>query len=169
MEPTAAPSRRIKPHQLALGLGLLMAVVTVVSGIAATAFQFHGDSEITREVFENVPSPLKAAFYMILPIMFVYGAVAFSQRMKNWERGAPENRRTTTKNVGQRLKDFRAGVYMQTLLRDPAAGIMHSLIYFGFLVLLAVTTVLEINHQLPDDAKFLHGDVYKAYSFVGDA
>jgi len=169
MEPTAAPSRRIKPHQLALGLGVLMAVVTVVSGIAATAFQFHGDSEVTREVFENIPSPLKAAFYMILPIMFVYGAVAFSQRMKNWERGAPENRRTTPKNVKQRLKDFRAGVYMQTLLRDPAAGIMHSLIYFGFLVLLAVTTVLEINHQLPDDAKFLHGDVYKAYSFVGDA
>jgi len=169
MEPTAAPSRRIKPHQLALGLGVLMAVVTVISGIAATAFQFHGDSEVTREVFENIPSPLKAAFYMVVPITLLYGAVAFSQRMKNWERGAPEARKTTTKNVKQRLADFRAGVYMQTLLRDPAAGIMHSLIYFGFLVLLAVTTVLEINHQLPDDAKFLHGDVYKAYSFVGDA
>ncbi|MFM7064296.1 MAG: heterodisulfide reductase-related iron-sulfur binding cluster, partial [Actinomycetes bacterium] len=53
-------------------------------------------------------------------------------------------------------------------LRDPAAGIMHSMIYFGFLILLAVTTVLEINHQLPESAKFLHGDVYKAYAFVGD-
>ncbi len=58
---------------------------------------------------------------------------------------------------------------MQTLLRDPAAGIMHSLMYFGFLVLLAVTTVLEINHQLPESAKFLHGTIYEAYSFVGDA
>ena len=48
---------------------------------------------------------------------------------------------------------------MQTLLRDPAAGLMHSMIYFGFLVLLAVTTVLEIDHQLPEGAKFLHGDV----------
>ncbi|MDZ7734376.1 MAG: hypothetical protein U5R31_16035 [Acidimicrobiia bacterium] len=66
------------------------------------------------------------------------------------------------------MKDFRAGVYMQTLLRDPAEGIMHSLIYFSFLVLLAVTTVLEINHQLPDGAKFLHGTTYQAYSFVGD-
>jgi Fe-S oxidoreductase/nitrate reductase gamma subunit len=169
MEPTAAPSRRIKPHQLALGLGVLIAVVTVVSGIAATVFQFHGESEVTREVFENIPSPLKAAFYMIVPITLLYGAVAFSQRMRNWERGAPEARKTTSKNVKQRLADFRAGVYMQTLLRDPAAGIMHSLIYFSFIILLAVTTVLEINHQLPDDAKFLHGDVYKAYSFVGDA
>ena len=58
---------------------------------------------------------------------------------------------------------------MQTLLRDPAAGVMHSLIYFSFLVLFAVTTVLEINHQLPEDWKFLHGDVYRAYSAVGDA
>ena len=88
--------------------------------------------------------------------------------MRNWERGQPDDRRTTSKNVAQRLKDFRAGVYMQTLLRDPAAGVMHSLIYFGFLVLLAVTTVLEINHQLPEGAKFLHGDVYRGYSLVGD-
>lgn len=169
MEPTVESSRRIKPHQLALGLGVLIAAVTVVSGIAATYFQFHDESEITREVFGNIPSPIKAAFYMIVPITLLYGAVAFSQRMKNWERGAPENRRTTKKNVGQRLKDFRAGVYMQTLLRDPAAGVMHSLMYFPFLVLLAVTTVLEVNHQLPDDAKFLHGQVYMAYSFVADA
>ena len=53
------------------------------------------------------------------------------------------------------MDDFRRGVYMQTLLRDPAAGVMHSMIYFGFLVLAAVTATLEVNHQLPEDAKFL--------------
>jgi Fe-S oxidoreductase/nitrate reductase gamma subunit len=58
---------------------------------------------------------------------------------------------------------------MRTLLRDPAAGAMHSMIYFGFLVLLGVTTVLEIDHQLPEDLKFLHGRTYQAYAFVGDA
>ncbi len=57
---------------------------------------------------------------------------------------------------------------MKTLLRDPAAGVMHSMIYFGFLVLLGVTTVLEINHQLPEDAKFLTGTVYQGYIFIGD-
>jgi Fe-S oxidoreductase/nitrate reductase gamma subunit len=46
---------------------------------------------------------------------------------------------------------------------------MHSLIYFSFLILLAVTTVLEINHQLPEGMKFLNGQVYEAYSFIGDA
>ena len=73
----------------------------------------------------------------------------FSQRVRNWERGAPDNRKTTTKNAGRRLKDFRAGVYMQTLLRDPAAGIMHSLIYFSFLILFAVTTVLGDQPPAP--------------------
>ena len=57
---------------------------------------------------------------------------------------------------------------MQTLLRDSAAGLMHSFIYFGFLALLGVTTVLEIDHQLPEGLKFLHGRTYQAYSFFGD-
>ena len=39
---------------------------------------------------------------------------------------------------------------------------MHSMIYFGFLVLLGVTTVLEVDHQLPVDLKFLHGKTYMA-------
>jgi len=42
------------------------------------------------------------------------------------------------------------------------------MIYFGFLVLLAVTTVLEIDHQMPEDLKFLQGRTYQAYAFVGD-
>ena len=57
---------------------------------------------------------------------------------------------------------------MRTLLRDPAAGVMHSFIYFGFLVLLAATIILEIDHQLPEELKFLHGDVYQAYSATAD-
>ncbi|HEX4868240.1 MAG TPA: heterodisulfide reductase-related iron-sulfur binding cluster [Acidimicrobiales bacterium] len=159
---------RLKPHQLAIGLGLVFATITVVSGITATVFQFHDDSEIQREVFGNIPSAWKLVFYTVFPVLIVYGAVLFSQRVRNWERGNPDNRRTTAKNAGRRLKDFRAGVYMQTLLRDPAAGIMHSLIYFSFLILLAVTTVLEINHQVPESWKFLHGGVYKAYAATGD-
>ena len=84
--------------------------------------------------------------------MIVWGAFRFAERMKNWERGRPApTRRTTPNNAKRRFGDFRAGVYMRTLLRDPAAGLMHSMIYFGFLVLLGVTTVLEIDHQLPEE------------------
>ncbi len=119
-------------------------------------------------MFGNIPTGLKVVFYTLIPVMLVGGAVLFSQRVKNWQRGQPDNRATTSENLKNRMKDMRAGLYMQTLFRDPVEGAMHSLIYFSFLVLLAVTAVLEINHQLPESAKFLHGDVYKAYSFVGD-
>lgn len=164
-EPTKG---RVRPHQIAIIIGVAIAAVTVVSGIASVVFDFTHEEDVRRQVFGNVPDGLKLAFYTITPILFVYGGVMFSQRMKNWERGAPDKRATTKKNVGRRLRDFRAGVYMQTLLRDPAAGIMHSLIYFSFLVLLAVTATLEINYQLPTDLKFLHGGVYQVYSFIGD-
>jgi Fe-S oxidoreductase/nitrate reductase gamma subunit len=165
-ETSAKP--RPKPSQLVVALGVLVALGTVGSGIASTTLQWHDDSDVQRVVFDNIPSAWKLVFYTVVPVVLLYGAVLFSQRTRNWERGAPDNRRTTPKNIKRRLKDFRAGVYMQTLLRDPVAGVMHSLIYFNFLILLAVTTVLEINHQLPEDAKFLHGDVYRAYSLVGD-
>ena len=66
------------------------------------------------------------------------------------------------------IENLRAGLYMQTLLRDPAAGIMHSLMYFSFLILLAITTIGEINLQLPVAAKFLHGRNYEAFACVAD-
>jgi Fe-S oxidoreductase len=165
---TPAPALRVRPNYVAVGIGVAFALLVVASGVVATVLQWHDDSGVQRVVFVNVPSAWKAVFYTVLPVVIVYGAVVFSWRVRNWERGTPDDRRTTRANVGRRLADFRAGVYMQTLLRDPVAGVMHSLIYFSFLVLLAVTTVLEINHQLPESAKFLHGDVYRGYSLVAD-
>jgi Fe-S oxidoreductase len=165
---TPSPALRVRPNYVAVGIGVAFALLVVASGVVATVLQWHDDSGVQRVVFVNVPSAWKAVFYTVLPVVIVYGAVVFSWRVRNWERGGPDDRRTTRANVGRRLADFRAGVYMQTLLRDPVAGVMHSLIYFSFLVLLAVTTVLEINHQLPESAKFLHGDVYRGYSLVAD-
>ncbi len=160
--------KRVTPQQLVIGLGVAIALFTIGSGIAPGLTGFEEESTIHREVFGNIPDPLKVAFYTVIPALIVYGAVLFSFRVRNWQRGAPDDRSTNAGNIKRRMGDFRAGVYMQTLLRDPAAGVMHTLIYVGFLVLTAVTAVLEIDHQLPDDAKFLHGTTYQAYIFVGD-
>jgi Fe-S oxidoreductase/nitrate reductase gamma subunit len=158
-----------RPHRLAIWLGIGIAVFTVISGVVPQITDWHDDSAIHREVFGGVPGALQLAFYTVVPVVIVWGAFRFAERMKNWERGRPApTRRTTAGNAKRRFADFRAGVYMRTLLRDPAAGLMHSMIYFGFLVLLAVTTVLEIDHQLPERLKFLHGRTYQAYAFVAD-
>jgi Fe-S oxidoreductase/nitrate reductase gamma subunit len=167
--PASTGPRRLKPHQLSLALGIGMGAFIVVSGILPQITKWKNDNAIHREVFQNIPGPLQIAFYTVIPALVVWGSFRFADRMKNWERGRPTTRRTTKTNAKRRFADFRAGVYMRTLLRDSAAGLMHSMIYFGFLVLLGVTTVLEIDHQLPEDLKFLHGRTYQAYAFVGDA
>ena len=161
--------RRLRPYQLVIGLGVGLGLFTVASGAVPLITKWHDPSETGREVFVGIPGALQLAFYTVIPALLVWGAVMFAQRVRNWERGGPDNRSTTARNIKRRMADFRAGVYMKTLLRDPAAGVMHSMIYFGFLVLLGVTTVLEIDHQMPESAKFLHGVAYQAYAFVGDA
>ena len=159
---------RLRPYQISIALGVGIGVFTMISGIVPQITKWESDSPIHRKVFEGIPGALQIAFYTVIPMMLIWGSLRFADRIRNWERGAPDRRKTTRTNVKRRLADYRAGVYMRTLLRDSAAGLMHSMIYFGFLVLLGVTTVLEIDHQMPEALKFLHGDVYRAYAAVGD-
>jgi Fe-S oxidoreductase/nitrate reductase gamma subunit len=167
-EISAAPRKGLKPYQLSIALGIGIGTFAMLSGILPHIVHWHNDDPISRKVFEGIPGYIQIAFYTIIPALLVFGSFQFADRIRNWERGAPDRRKTTKKNFKQRLADYRAGVYMRTLLRDSAAGLMHSMIYFGFLVLLGVTTVLEIDHQVPPALKFLHGDVYRAYAAVGD-
>jgi Fe-S oxidoreductase/nitrate reductase gamma subunit len=159
---------RLKPSHIPLILGGALAVITVISGLRGALAPEHETTHIQRTVFLNIPSPVRALFYVTLTLLWLVGSWIFAQRVQNWERGLPDRRSTSRKNVERRAKDFRAGVYMQTLLRDGAAGLMHSLIYFPFLILFAVTLVDEGNHLLPDSGKFLHGGVYQSYAFIAD-
>jgi Fe-S oxidoreductase/nitrate reductase gamma subunit len=159
---------RLKPHQIVLGAGIAAGLVFGLSGVAPALLSWHDKSPVSREVFGNIPGSVKAAFYVIVAVAAVGVGIVASNRVRNWERGQPDDRRTTPANVKRRLEDFRAGVWMQTLLRDPAAGIMHSLLYFGFVWLFIATVILEANHQFPVRLKFLHGDVYRGYSLTAD-
>jgi len=161
--------KRPRPQQLVLAFGLAIFVVSVVSGIVPRITEWEDDSPVTRQTFGNVPDPLYWAFYAAVPVMLFVTAWLVALRVRNYQRGRPDNRRTTRTNLHRRLADFRAGVWMRTLLRDPAAGAMHSAIYFGFIVLFIATVILEIDHQVPESLKFLHGRVYQAYSAVADA
>jgi Fe-S oxidoreductase len=159
---------RPKPHQVVIALGLLAAAGALASGIVPRLTKWEDDSPISRHVFGNIPDPLYWAFYAVVGVMLVTVGWLVAQRVRNYERGQSDDRRTTRANSKRRLEDFRAGVWMQTLLRDPAAGLMHSAIYFGFLVLFIATVILEIDHQLPESAKFLHGRTYQGYAATAD-
>ncbi|PHX94411.1 MAG: iron-sulfur protein [Acidimicrobium sp.] len=168
MTTETAVKKRFKPYQLSIAFGVGIGTFTMTSGIVPQLTGWKSTSLIHREVFGGIPTAFQVAFYTVIPMMLIWGSLRFADRIRNWERGAPDKRKTTPKNVKRRLADYRSGVYMRTLLRDSAAGLMHSMIYFGFLVLLGVTTVLEIDHQMPEALKFLHGDVYRGYALVGD-
>ncbi|MFI5054391.1 MAG: iron-sulfur protein, partial [Acidimicrobiia bacterium] len=157
-----------KPHQFVLAVGALVALFTLVSGIAPRITEWSEGSPISRVPFGDVPDAMYWAFYVTAATMLFVCAWLVSQRVRNYERGAPDDRSTTKKNFHRRIRDFRAGVWMQTLLRDPAAGVMHSFIYFGFMWLFIATVVLELDHQLPDNLKFLHGGIYEGYAFAAD-
>jgi Fe-S oxidoreductase/nitrate reductase gamma subunit len=161
--------RRVKPHGVVFATGALVALFTLASGVLPALTHWHDHSAIRREVFIDIPTAVKVAFYAAVSTMlFLVGWLA-SLRVRNYERGRPDDRRTRRNNVQRRLRDYRRGVWMQTLLHDPAAGVMHSCIYFGFLGLFMVTVVLEVDHQMPGGLKFLHGRTYEAYSAFGDA
>jgi len=158
----------LKPSQLVLVVGVLLALLTALSGIVGAIEGWEDKSPVTRRVFVDIPTALQVIFYTLLPLLFLWAAWQLSLRARNWERGAPDKRLTDRLRFRKRVDSYRRGVYMQTLLRDAAAGLMHSLIYFPFLVLFAVTTVLELDHQFPPSWRFLHGTTYQTYKFIGD-
>ena len=62
----------------------------------------HDDSPVTRSDFINIASPLRALFYTLMTVIFVAVGWLFAVRVQNWERGKPDNRRTSLKNAERR-------------------------------------------------------------------
>ena len=77
-------------------------------------------SLITREVVRQHPrSRSTGSSTPPVAAMLFLCAWLISLRVQNYERGGPDDRRTTKKNVHRRLRDFRAGVWMRTLHARP--------------------------------------------------
>ena len=157
--------RKFTAAEILVFLGVLVAVGTLVSWFAG---QFPGPAEspVSRKVFVNIPAAVEGMFYVAVAGFLFLTFYLFSLRAKNWQRGAPDRRAGLWR---ERLEAMGAGLRMQTLMRDRAAGLMHSMVYYGFLVLFLGTVTLEIDHLLPAAFKFLQDDVYRAYSFILDA
>ena len=165
-EPSAPEALRRRPTaaEALLTLGVLSAVGTLFLWWLGT-LPNEPELEVGRLVFGNIPAVLVAMFYVSVSAMLFVAFWLFSLRAKNWERGSFERR---TGRLKARIHELRRGLQMRTLLEDPAAGLMHSAIYFGFLVLFLGTVTLEVDHLLPNNLKFLHGTVYQVYSLTLD-
>ncbi|HEX6286711.1 MAG TPA: (Fe-S)-binding protein, partial [Acidimicrobiia bacterium] len=125
----------------------------------------HPHFDVGREVFGNVPDAAVLVFYVGLAGFLWLTFHLFAQRAVSWQQGGEDRR---TGHLGRRVARLVEGLTMRTLMRDPRAGVMHSMIYFGFIVLFLGTVTLEIDHLMPANLKFLHGNFYLGYSAVLD-
>ena len=157
-------SRRPSAPQILETAGVLSAVGTLGLGFLGTIPE-HPHFDVGREVFGNIPSPVVFLFYVGLAAFLWLTFHLFAQRATSWQQGKSENRTGQWAERSRRLSD---GLSMKTLMRDPRSGVMHSLIYYGFLVLFLGTVTLEIDHLLPTSLKFLQGSVYQGYSAILD-
>ena len=159
------PRRRPTASLVLLVLAFVTFPVTLLFWFMGT-LPGHHVPEIGREVFGNIPGAMQAAFYVGVGAFLSLTLYLFSQRARSWERGSEDSRGGLWR---QRVKNLLVGLEMRTLMRDRAAGLMHALIYYGFVILFLGTVTLEIDHLLPESLKFLEGNFYKVYSAVLDA
>ncbi|HEX9846794.1 MAG TPA: hypothetical protein VGB33_00100, partial [Acidimicrobiia bacterium] len=146
-------------------VGVLSAVGTLTLGLLGT-LPDHPDLEVGREVFGNIPDAVVFVFYVTVAGFLWLTLHLFAQRAVSWQQGGRDPR---SGRWGVRLNRLYQGLSMRTVMRDPRAGVMHSMVYFGFIVLFLGTVTLEIDHLLPADFKFLEGGFYQGFSAVLDA
>ncbi|GMR02123.1 MAG: heterodisulfide reductase-related iron-sulfur binding cluster [Acidimicrobiia bacterium] len=149
-----------------LGVLAALAVFGTLALWWLATFPGEPNFEVGRVVFGNIPQLVVALFYVVVATFLGVSIGLFAQRARNWERGTWERR---SGDLKRRLHRFREGVSMRTVMEDPAAGVMHALMYYGFIILFLGTVILEIDHLLPVDFKFLYGNIYLGFSAVLDA
>jgi Fe-S oxidoreductase len=159
-----ASVRRPTAAQVLETFGVLTAVGTLALGFLGTIPE-DPDFAVGREVFGNIPDAIVIVFYLGLAAFLWLTFHLFALRAASWRQGGADQR---TGHWRERFTRFYEGISMRTLMRDPRSGIMHSAIYYGFIVLFLGTVTLEIDHLLPSNLKFLHGNFYLVYSAVLD-
>jgi len=152
-------------QRVLVGLAVFVAASVLGAWALGAAPWVAYEPEVGRVVFGNVPAPLKAVFYLSVAAFMATSLYLFSLRARNWARGTADDR---TGRWRERVSRLSEGLRMRTLLEDRAAGLMHAMVYYGFIVLFLGTITLEVHNLAPQSLKFLEGAVYLGYSFVLD-
>lgn len=146
----------MKASKVLFALGVVSAVGVMGLWWLGAVMHVEPPGDVGREVFGNIPSGLQAAFYVSIAAFLWLAFYLFSLRARNWSRGDSEKRLGEWK---RRVRNLAEGLRMKTLLEDTAAGLMHSMIYFGLIIVTVswVTTAssntVESNTRLtrPDN------------------
>lgn len=100
-------------------------------------------SQATREVFWNI-TQVWAMYALLVPTLVIAG-FGFYRRVRVWKRGLPLDR--TDRPIERIRKLITHALAQRRTTRDTSAGIFHTLIYTGFIILTLATTVVFIHQD----------------------
>ncbi|HVU89589.1 MAG TPA: heterodisulfide reductase-related iron-sulfur binding cluster [Pirellulales bacterium] len=117
----------------------------------------------TREVFWNI-THVWVMYALLLPTVAVAGYGVF-RRVRVWRRGQPENR---FDQPARRIAQVGKYALLQLRTwRKLYPGVMHAMIFWGFIVLTIATTVVMLDYDF--GIPIMHGYFYLLFqSFITD-
>lgn len=118
--------------------------------------------EITRQLYWHISPFWKTVMYAGIFGALGYAAFRGWRRSAVWRKGRrePEPR---TGDLGRRLQETFTAIFGHTKLRrDPYAGVMHLLIFYGFIGLTIATALVAVEEYGP--WHFYTGTFYIIYS-----
>ncbi len=102
-------------------------------------------TQATREVFWNIEYTW-LVYVLMVPTLAVFGW-GFWLKIRRWRTGQPAVR---FDRPAERLQLFlKNAVGQGRTIRSRYAGVFHTLVYTGFIVLFLATTVVAIHHDTP--------------------
>ncbi len=116
----------------------------------------------TREIYGNIVGG--EFVYLFMLVSFGVLSWAFYRHVRMWMQGQPENR---FDDLGRRLKAMLIqGLGQGKTLREGAPGLLHFLMYSGFVVLFIGTLMVAVEEDM--GIHFLHGNFYLFFSVTLD-
>lgn len=126
-----------------------------------------------REIYWNIPGHLGELFIYALviatTIIMTWGLL---RDIARWRRGRPEAR---ISQLPLRTRELLAQIFGQKrVLRERRPGLIHALIFFGFLTLFIGTDIIAVEEDFtlpligPDAGKILVGGFYQSYELILD-
>jgi nitrate reductase gamma subunit/ferredoxin len=130
-------------------------------------------TETFREIYWNVGETLGSlTVYLSAIVALAVMTWGVLRDFARWRKGRPAAR---IENLPARASEFLTQVFGQKkVLKDRKPGVMHALVFFGFLALFIGTDIIAIEEDFtiplmgPDAGRILVGEFYKTYELVLD-
>ncbi len=126
---------------------------------------------VGREIYWNIPELFVGLLYASFAIAAVIFALGIMRHIRIWRSGAKDHRlrdliRQPRLVVEQAWQIITYALFQRRILRKFYAGITHSLLLYGFVLLVIGTHIVLL--QADFGIKVLHGTFYKYFSLVLD-